>query len=287
MAYAAVESLSAYMTNLAKLVPPGLGMALAPAFIQGGEYFSAFRHEFVGSLLMIACTFSAGKWIGTESMRMAWTSHFLGVITSDFLGGGPQVNPAVTMSMWCLGKVSYTEAYVRVAGQIGGGLVAFPLYHALSDAMKWVPFGGPEFNAPADTEHAVEAFLSETGGTFLLMFVIYILNWELNFGKFHYIIKQSLTAIAIRTLIEIFPTSGPSMNPVSLSDDTCTDCGFLKSTHLRTLSASLYSLFIRFSQTDVGDYLACIWRWDDLRVPRRFPALLCVLGGSFHGGNCC
>jgi glycerol uptake facilitator-like aquaporin len=169
---------------------------------------------------MIAFTFSAGKWIGSESMRMAWTSHFLGVITADFLGGGPQVNPAVTMSMWCLGKVSYTEAYVRVAGQIGGGLVAFPLYHAISDAMKWTPFGGPEFNAPEDMEHAIEAFLSETGATFLLMFVIYILNWELNFGKNHYIIKQSLTAIAIRTLIELFPTAGPSMNPVSLSDDT-------------------------------------------------------------------
>jgi glycerol uptake facilitator-like aquaporin len=222
MAYAAVESLSALMTNLARLVPPGLGMALAPAFIQGGEYLSAFRQEFVGSLLMIACTFSAGKWIGAESMRMTWISHFLGVITSDFLGGGPQVNPAVTMSMWCLGKFSYTEAYVRVAGQIGGGLVAFPLYHALSDALKLKPFGGPEFNAPADTEHAVEAFLSETGGTFFLMFVIYILNFELNFGKHHYIIKQSLTAIAIRTLIELFPTSGPSMNPVSLSDDTLT-----------------------------------------------------------------
>jgi glycerol uptake facilitator-like aquaporin len=222
MAQAAVESLSAFLTNLAGLVPPGLGMSLATAFIQGGEYLAPFRHEFVGSLLMIGFTFSAGKWIGGESMQVAWLSHFLGVIASDFLGGGPHVNPAATMSMWCLGKCSYTEAYVRVAGQIGGGLVAFPLYHALSDAMKWTPFGGPEFNAPADTEHAVEAFLSETGGTFFLMFVIYILNFELNFGKHHYIIKQSLTAIAIRTLIELFPTSGPSMNPVSLSDDTLT-----------------------------------------------------------------
>jgi glycerol uptake facilitator-like aquaporin len=220
MKHVAVEYLSAFMTNLVGLVPPGLGLSLATAFIQGGEYLSSFRHEFVGSLLMIAFTFSAGKWIGSESMRMAWTSHFLGVIAADYLGGGPHVNPAVTMSMWCLGKCSYTEAYVRVAGQIGGGLVAFPLYHAISDAMKWVPFGGPEFNAPADTEHAVEAFLSETGATFLLMFVIYILNWELHFGAHHYIIKQSLTAIAIRTLIEVFPTAGPSMNPVSLSGDT-------------------------------------------------------------------
>lgn len=46
------------------------------------------------------------------------------------------------------------------------------------------------------------------------MFVIYILNWELNFGTHHYIIKQSLTAISIRILIESFPTAGPAMNPM-------------------------------------------------------------------------
>ena len=46
------------------------------------------------------------------------------------------------------------------------------------------------------------------------MFVIYILNWELRFGPYHYIIKQTLTAVAIRLLIEHFPTAGPAMNPM-------------------------------------------------------------------------
>ena len=40
------------------------------------------------------------------------------------------------------------------------------------------------------------------------------LNWEMHFGKNHYIIKQSLTAFAIRALIEVFPTAGPAMNPM-------------------------------------------------------------------------
>jgi glycerol uptake facilitator-like aquaporin len=216
MPKAMVEALWAFLPDVVALFPPGLGMMLAAAFIQGGSYFSAWRHEFVGSLLMIAFTFSAGKWIGGDSIHVAWTAHFLGVIASDFLAGGPHVNPAVTMSMWCLGKCSYTEAYVRVAGQIGGGLVSFPLYHAISEAMKWTPFGGPEFNTPASSDSVVEGFMSEATASFLLMFVIYILNWELNFGKQHYIIKQSLTAIAIRALIEFFPTCGPAMNPVSL-----------------------------------------------------------------------
>lgn len=36
----------------------------------------------------------------------------------------------------------------------------------------------------------------------------------MHFGKYHYIIKQTLTAAAIRTLIELFPTAGPAMNPM-------------------------------------------------------------------------
>lgn len=40
------------------------------------------------------------------------------------------------------------------------------------------------------------------------------MNWEINFGKYHYIIKQTLTAVAIRALIEFFPTAGPAMNPM-------------------------------------------------------------------------
>jgi hypothetical protein len=78
MVRAYVEALSAFLGNLAGMLPPGLWLSFATAFIQGGEYLSSFRHEFVGTLLMVGFTFSAGKWIGSESMRMGWMSHFLG-----------------------------------------------------------------------------------------------------------------------------------------------------------------------------------------------------------------
>jgi hypothetical protein len=92
-------------------------------------------------------------------------------------------------------------------------LIAFPLFHAIAEALKLEPFGGPEFNLH-DNDEAIEAFLSEFVATALLMWAIFILNWELNFGSYHYIIKQTLTAVAIRALIEFFPTAGPAMNPV-------------------------------------------------------------------------
>jgi glycerol uptake facilitator-like aquaporin len=79
--------------------------------------------------------------------------------------------------------------------------------------MEWQPFGGPEFNMDEEEAH-VEAFMSEFFATLLLLFLIYFVNWEWNFGKYHYWIKQSLTALGIRALIELFPTAGPAMNPM-------------------------------------------------------------------------
>ncbi|GKY91189.1 hypothetical protein MPSEU_000091600 [Mayamaea pseudoterrestris] len=212
MAAAVVVALSKFFQDALVYVPPGVGITLATGFIEGGRYLASFRHEFIGTLIMIGCTFSAGKWFGTDDRNMAWAAHAVGVVIADLVGGGPQVNPAMTMAMWALGKVTYTDAYVRIAGQMAGGLIAFPLYNAISDSLKLQPFGGPEYKT--EDAHAVEGFISEYSATFLLCMAIYILNWEFNFGRFHYIIKQTLTAGVIRALIELFPLCGPSMNPM-------------------------------------------------------------------------
>ena len=78
--------------------------------------------------------------------------------------------------MWALNKCSYTEGFVRIAGQMGGGLVAFPLFHFASEQLGLTPFGGPE----ASHENYAEAFVSEFVASFLLMWVIYIVSTETN-----------------------------------------------------------------------------------------------------------
>lgn len=220
MVKAIIETVSDSMSSFVEFVPPGLILSLLTAYVGQGRYVEAFRHEFVGTLLMIMFTFPAGKWVGKNSTYAAWAAHALGVVSADYVGGGPQVNPAVTVGMWSLGKVTYTEGFVRIAAQLGGGLIAFPVFHAISEAFDLEPFGGPEFNID-DKNEAMEASLSEFFATALLMWVIFLLNWEFHFGTYHYIIKQSLTAAAIRALIEIFPTAGPAMNPVSHTTAIC------------------------------------------------------------------
>lgn len=191
-------------------LPAGLILSVAAGCVEHKKYWSAYVKEFIGTLLMIVFTFSAGKWIGQDDMTIAWSAHAVGVILADYIGDGQHVNPAVTVSMWALNKCSYTEGFVRIAGQMGGGLVAFPFFNHVSEHVGLTPFGGPEFSEGNE----IDAFLSELVASFVLMWVIYILNWEFNFGNNHYIIKQFLTAVAIRAIIEFFPTAGPAINPM-------------------------------------------------------------------------
>ena len=69
-------------------VPPGMILSLSAANISNGKYLKQYRDEFVGTMLMIVCTFSAGKWWGADSLAIAWTTHALGVIVADYVGGG-------------------------------------------------------------------------------------------------------------------------------------------------------------------------------------------------------
>lgn len=171
-----VSSVSSFFNDFVDFLPPGLFLSLAASNVANGKYFDVYVKEFVGTMLMIVFTFSAGKWVGQDSWEAAWIFHAIGVVLADYFGGGQQVNPAVTMSIWALGKCDYTEAFVRVAGQMGGGLISFPLYHALSEAMKWTPFGGPQFNMENNAEAAISEFLA----SFLLMWVIYIVSFRVN-----------------------------------------------------------------------------------------------------------
>lgn len=206
------SALSALVGLVSSYLPPGLVQTLVISCMPT-EDSSIFLKEAIGSILMIALTFSPGKWIFSDAVYPSWAVHAVGVVAADKIGGGQHVNPSMSVSMYALGKCSYSEMVIRIAGSMAGGLVAFPLCKYLSDTMDWIPLGGPEYNPEGDADASASAF-NEFASTVLLCFLIYIVNWELNFGKFHYWIKQTLTAIGIRFLIVAFPTSGPAMNPM-------------------------------------------------------------------------
>ena len=77
-----ITLLSNIYQQLAPLVPPGLACCIASAFIVDKKYFGAFRAEFIGTILMIGLTFSPGKWIGADSLPIAWVAHAAGVVAA-------------------------------------------------------------------------------------------------------------------------------------------------------------------------------------------------------------
>ena len=82
------EQMSATMRYAGDFVPPGMILSLSAAHINDGKYLKVYRDEFIGTMLMVVCTFSAGKWWGADSLAIAWTTHALGVIVADYVGGG-------------------------------------------------------------------------------------------------------------------------------------------------------------------------------------------------------
>lgn len=190
------------------------------------RYSQDFVREFVGTIVMIAATFSAGKWWGlatpvwlaTSGIKVDWLWHWAGVVIADWSCGGPQVNPSVAWSMLALGKINYSQFVVHVSAQLLGGIVAFPLLQNFAKMMGWNPLGGPAVTPSIAGDALNLAIFHEVAAIFLLLLCIFVVSWEppISFqnSKTYYLVKISLIAFTVRALIENFGAAGPSINPM-------------------------------------------------------------------------
>lgn len=137
--------------------------------------------------------------------------HGVGVVFQDWAAGGPCVNTSVTLCFYLLGTFSYPMLISRVAGQILGALIAFPMARVVGQHFGFEPLGGPEYD-PAVTPMS-DAAADEAAATFFLCLGVIILNWELPI-KSVYMVKQPLTAVLVRLCLNTFSRSGPAMNPM-------------------------------------------------------------------------
>jgi hypothetical protein len=81
-----IPILKATFEDAAAIFPTGLILSVAAGCVEHKKYWSAYIKEFIGTLLMIVCTFSAGKWFGQDEITIAWTGHAIGVVAADKLG---------------------------------------------------------------------------------------------------------------------------------------------------------------------------------------------------------
>ena len=81
-----IPALKSAVDDVTGFFPTGLILSVAAGCVESKQYWSAYYKEFIGTLLMIIFTFSAGKWIGQDDITIAWSAHAVGVILADYLG---------------------------------------------------------------------------------------------------------------------------------------------------------------------------------------------------------
>jgi len=157
--------------------------------------FANWWNEAYGSVVMIALTFSPGKWWGAagtvlaptahpvleqihEKVPLDWVLHWLGVVAADKSCGGPHVNPGVSLAMFCIGKIPYSQFLTHVGGQMFGGLLAFPVLQWAAAELGWTPLGGPGVAADIAGDALHEALAHECLAMFLICFGIFLIAFE-------------------------------------------------------------------------------------------------------------
>ncbi|KAL3922363.1 MAG: hypothetical protein SGILL_002248, partial [Bacillariaceae sp.] len=83
MVKAHVATLSSIFHDVVDFFPPGIIMSVAAGCVEHRKYWDKYVKEFLGTIVMIGCTFSAGKWFGTDSWQVAWLFHAIGVVAAD------------------------------------------------------------------------------------------------------------------------------------------------------------------------------------------------------------
>jgi hypothetical protein len=81
-----IATFSSVFNDILDFFPPGIVLSVAAGCVEHRKYWSVYVKEFVGTILMVGFTFSAGKWVGQNSWIVAWILHAVGVVLADYFG---------------------------------------------------------------------------------------------------------------------------------------------------------------------------------------------------------
>ncbi|CAM9301920.1 unnamed protein product [Phaeothamnion confervicola] len=180
-------------TSHSRAEPPRLlAVSLTPSSTQ----------ECFGSFLMMVLLFPFGSILGDT--WAGWVQHFAAVLFIDWLTGGAQLNPSVSIAAIFFGWNDVPTAAVRIAGEFVGGCLSFP---AMAMVLPpYVKLGGPVLGAGVSTG---EGAAWEFGLTFALLMVVLFAATQIGLPA-----QRPVIASGIRALIVLGGKTGPAMNPM-------------------------------------------------------------------------
>lgn len=138
---------------------------------------AAYAAEFVGTAILVAAigfVISNGAVSAPDFAALALLHVFVLMMLIATLGGtsGAHFNPAVTVTLAALRKISWVEAGIYVVMQLLGAVAGALLVKLLlDDEGSQVSYGGVASGDLIDNSAGL-AFLAEVLGTFLLMWAI-------------------------------------------------------------------------------------------------------------------
>lgn len=158
-----------------------------------------------------------GPWLATHAVAgRAIFGAAMGVTAASIVyspwgaRSGAHLNPSVTLTFACLGKLTKLDAFAYVVAQFAGGAIGFALIAAVTGDLLLAPPTHAIVTKPGPAGTAA-AFVAEAAISFLLMSVILVVsNSSRRVSRF--------TGAAAATLVALFitfeaPLSGMSMNP--------------------------------------------------------------------------
>ncbi|XP_020632415.1 aquaporin-5-like isoform X2 [Orbicella faveolata] len=182
--------------------------------LRSRSFWTEVFAEFLATLLflfMVCGTVLPWNYSPPSVMHIAF-SHGLSIATlamSILHISGGQLNPAVTISMMAVGRVSMLKALFFIIAQCTGAICGAAIVYGITPSQS---VGALGVTAPANDVTTAQAFVTELVLTYILVFAIFAVT-DPSRGMTGYGVPLAIGITVFICLMHGIPSSGASLNP--------------------------------------------------------------------------
>lgn len=182
--------------------------------LRSRSFWTEVFAEFLATLLflfMVCGTVLPWNYNPPSVMHIAF-SHGLSIATlamSVLHISGGQLNPAVTISMMAVGRVSVLKALCFIIAQCTGAICGAAIVYGITPSQS---VGSLGVTAPANDVTTAQAFVTELVLTYILVFAIFAIT-DPSRGMTGYGVPLGIGITVFICLMHGIPSSGASLNP--------------------------------------------------------------------------
>jgi len=172
------------------------------------EFVATFAFVFIGAGSVVMAGPSGSGLVG---VALAHGLALAIMVSATMHISGGSVNPAVTIGLWVVGKMSSMKAAVYIIAEVAGGIVGALLLRGLMPEEYWKPanLGSPALGPSIGTGKGV---LIEAVLTFFLVFVVFATAVDKR-GASERISGLAIGLVLAFNILAFGPLTGAAVNP--------------------------------------------------------------------------